>query len=170
MRYFNGFSLSGEERFFNEWLVESELCVAGFSYGAQQALEYVYTSTKRIDRLILLSPAFFQTQRSSFIRTQLRYFEADKTAYTTQFLQNAAYPSTVDLEPYLQTGSKEELESLLTYQWEKEKIEEIRQRGTAIEVFLGSEDKIIDAEKAFAFFSENTTCYWLKGAGHLLLK
>ncbi|BAF71971.1 pimelyl-ACP methyl ester esterase BioV [Sulfurovum sp. NBC37-1] len=170
MRYFNGFSLRGEEGFFSEWLVGSELCVVGFSYGAQQALEYVHATSKRVDRLILLSPAFFQMQKSSFIRAQLRYFEADKTAYTTQFLQNAAYPSTVDLEPYLQMGSKEELESLLTYRWEKEKIEEIRQRGTVIEVFLGSEDKIIDAEKAFEFFSDIATCYWLKGAGHLLLK
>ena len=170
MRYFNGFSLRGEEGFFSPWLTENELCVAGFSYGAQQALEYVYASTERIDRLILFSPAFFQTQRSSFIRTQLRYFEADETAYMTQFLQNAAYPSTVDLEPYLQTGNKEELESLLSYRWEKEKIEKIRQKGTVIEVFLGSDDKIIDAEKTFAFFSKITTCYRLNGAGHLLLK
>ncbi|AKF24898.1 hypothetical protein YH65_05465 [Sulfurovum lithotrophicum] len=170
MRYFNGFSLKGEEHFFDDWLPDSDLCVAGFSYGAQQALEYVYTASKRVDRLILLSPAFFQMQKSSFIRAQLRYFEADKSAYTTQFLQNAAYPSAVDLNSFLHTGTQEELEALLTYRWEKEKIEEILKRGTQIEVFLGSDDKIIDAEKAFAFFSDITTCYRLKGAGHLLLK
>ena len=46
---------------------ESAYCVAGFSYGAQQAFEYVYHATERIDRLILLSPAFFQTQKPSFV-------------------------------------------------------------------------------------------------------
>ena len=170
MRYFNGFSLRGEERFFTDWLVEGEHCVAGFSYGAQQALEYVYGTQKRVDRLMLLSPAFFQMQKSSFMRTQLHYFKMDRSAYTSQFLQNVSYPSDIDLSPMLHEGTEEELEALLTYKWDREKIEAIQKRGTAIEVFLGSEDKIIDAEAAFAFFSDITTCYYLKGAGHLLLE
>ena len=62
-KYFNGFSLQNEEELFSEYLLQSELCVAGFSYGAQKAFEYVYKSKERIDRLILLSPAFFQTQK-----------------------------------------------------------------------------------------------------------
>ena len=42
-----------------------------------RAFEYVYHfTTQRIDTLILISPAFFQTEKPSFIRTQLRYFEA----------------------------------------------------------------------------------------------
>ena len=170
MHYFNGFSLKGEEQLFDDWLVNNALCITGFSFGAQQALEYVYSTQKRIDRLILLSPAFFQTQKSSFIRTQLRYFEADKTAYTAQFLQNAAYPSNVDLTSFLHTGTKQELESLLTYRWDRKKIEEIQTRGTVIEVFIGSDDKIIPSEDTYAFFSEVTTCYYLKDAGHLLLE
>jgi len=169
MLYFNGFSLSGEELFFQDYLIESELCVAGFSYGAQKAFEHVYATQKRVDRLILLSPAFFQTQKPSFIRTQLRYFEAGKKAYVKQFLENAAFPSTKDLTPMLQTGTKEELEALLTYQWDAEKIEEITKRGTVIEVFLGAEDKIIDSASASDFFREYATTYWIKGAGHLLL-
>ena len=168
MRYFNGFSLQSEECFFSDYLIQSDLCVAGFSYGAQQAFEYVYNTTQRVDRLILLSPAFFQNQKPSFIRTQLRYFQSGQEAYIKQFLANAAYPSKVDLSAYLNTGTHEELEALLTYGWDSGKIKEVVKRGTTIEVFLGSEDKIIDADAAFEFFSENTVTYFIKGVGHLL--
>ncbi len=168
MKYFNGFSLQKDEILFTPYLIHSDYCVAGFSYGAQQAFEYVYQSTKRIDRLILLSPAFFQTQKQSFIRTQLRYFEAGHEAYIKQFLSNAAYPSSVDLSDFLKVGSREELEALLTYQWDSKKIQEVLDRGTIIEVFLGSEDKIIEAEKAFDFFKPLTTTYFIKSVGHIL--
>lgn len=168
MKYFNGFSLHGEEAFFREYLIQSDLCVAGFSYGAQQAFEYVYHTAQRVDRLILLSPAFFQNQKPSFIRTQLRYFQSGQEAYIKQFLQNAAYPSQIDLSAFLDTGTHEELEALLTYRWDREKIKEITARGTTIEVFLGSKDRILDATAAFEFFSEHTVTYWIKSAGHLL--
>jgi len=168
MKYFNGFSLQGEETLFSSYLIESEYCVAGFSYGAQQALEDVYASKVRIDRLILLSPAFFQTQKPSFSRTQLRYFEAGQEAYVKQFLSNVAHPSSTDLSNYLNVGTKEALESLLTYKWDTNKIQEVLDRGTTIEVFLGKDDKIIDAQVAFDFFSPLTTTYFIKDAGHLL--
>jgi len=168
VRYFNGFSLQNEEKLFSEYLVEGDLCVAGFSHGAQRAFEYVYESKERIDRLILLSPAFFQTQKPSFIRTQLRYFEAGQEAYVKQFLDNATHPSSLDLSNYLKVGTKEELEALLTYRWDKEKIQEVFDRGTTIEVFLGNEDNIIDAQAAFDFFSSLTTTYFMKDVGHVL--
>jgi len=168
VRYFNGFSLQNEENFFSEYLIESDLCVAGFSYGAQQAFEYAYHSKERIDRLILLSPAFFQTQKPSFIRTQLRYFEAGQEAYVKQFIANVAYPSKIDLSSYLKVGTKEELEALLTYKWDTDKINEVLDRGTTIEVFLGKDDKIIDAQAAFELFSPLTTTYFIKDVGHLL--
>jgi len=41
-------------------------------------------------------------------------------------------------------------------------------RGTTIEVFLGSVDKIIDAHEAFTFFKTSCTTYFLKQRGHLL--
>ncbi|MDQ7046851.1 MAG: pimelyl-ACP methyl ester esterase BioV [Sulfurovum sp.] len=168
MKYFHGFSLENEEKLFSPYLLNSDYCVAGFSFGAQQALEYTYESTKRIDRLILLSPAFFQTQKQSFIRTQLRYFKAGEKAYVEQFISNVSTPSDIDLSSYLKVGLKEELESLLTYVWEKEKIKEIQDRGTTIEVFLGSEDKIIDAKATYDFFVPLATTYLLKNTGHLL--
>ncbi len=168
MKYFNGFSLQKEKELFRPYLPPSEYCVAGFSYGAQQAFEYVYHAEERIDRLILLSPAFFQAEKPSFIRTQLRYFEAGQEAYVKQFLSNAVHPSSIDLSDYVNIGTKEELEALLTYQWESKKIQELLDRGITIEVFLGSEDKIIDAQKAFDFFKPMTTTYLIKNAGHML--
>ena len=168
MKYFNGFSLQNEEELFSTYLLNSDYCVAGFSYGAQQAFEYVYHAKERIDRLILLSPAFFQTQKPSFTRTQLRYFEAGKEDYVKQFLANVTYPSSLDLSNYLKVGTNEELEALLTYVWDKKKIQEVLDRGTTIEVFFGQDDKIIDAQQAFDFFAPLTTTYFVKGVGHLL--
>jgi len=168
MKYFNGFSLSKEESFFKDQLIDSNYCIAGFSYGAQKAFEYVYNSTERIDRLILLSPAFFQNHKKSFIKTQLRYYKADAKAYTKQFLKNVSYPSDVELESYLSSGTVTELESLLTYTWDAEKILELKERGVTIEVFMGEEDKIVDASKSFEFFSTLVTTYLVKTKGHLL--
>jgi pimeloyl-ACP methyl ester carboxylesterase len=168
MKYFNGFSLQGEEELFTPYLIKSDYSVAGFSYGAQLAFEYVYHCKERIDRLILISPAFFQTEKPSFIRTQLCYFEAGQEAYVKQFLANTAYPSNLDLSHYLDVGTKEELEALLSYTWDQKKIQEVLDRGTTIEVFLGEEDKIINAQKAFEFFAPITTTYFMKRVGHVL--
>ena len=168
MKYFNGFSLQGEEIFFSKYIVESELCVVGFSYGAQKAFEEVYNSKERIDRLILLSPAFFQNKKPSFIRTQLRYFDLGQEDYVKNFLENVSYPSSIDLNKYLCLGSKKELEELLNYKWDISKLEELSKRGVSIEVFLGSSDKIIDTEVAKEFFSSICTTYFVKNVGHLL--
>jgi len=168
MKYFNGFSLRDEESLFTEQLVESRYVVAGFSYGAQKAFEYVYNSKERVDRVILISPAFFQNHKKSFIKSQLRYYKADREAYTEQFLKNVSYPSSLDLSGYLSSGSYEELEALLSYVWERDKIEELQRRGVIIEVFIGAEDKIVDSKMSFDFFSEFATVYFVKGVGHLL--
>ncbi len=169
MRYFNGFSLCNEEKFFKEQLIKSEYSVAGFSYGAQKAFEYVYNTTERVDRLVLISPAFFQNHKKSFIKTQLRYFKADKEAYRKEFLKNVAYPSSIDLSSYVCDGSYEELESLLGYVWEKEKVLELLARGVTIEVFMGDKDKIVDIDKSYNFFSDLVPVYLFKGRGHLLI-
>jgi len=161
MKYFNGFSLKNEEVFFSDYLIDSDYAVAGFSYGAQKALEYAYNSQERIDRLILISPAFFQNHKKSFVKTQLRYFKAD-------FLKNVVYPSSLNLDEYVTSGSYDELEALLTYVWEEEKIEMLLKRGVKIEVFMGDSDKIVEAEKSFEFFSALVPVYLLKERGHLL--
>lgn len=170
MKYFNGFSLQNEEQIFDVYTTKNDYTVAGFSYGAQQAFEYAYASNDRIERLILLSPAFFQTQKPSFIRTQLRYFEAGQEAYVKQFLSNVTYPSDIDLSEYLKVGTKDELEALLTYTWDEDKLQELSDRGITIEVFLGEEDKILDSQETMAFFKKTCTLYSMKKSGHLLLE
>jgi pimeloyl-ACP methyl ester carboxylesterase len=169
MKYFNGFSLDGEEVFFREQLIENDYTVAGFSYGATKAFEYAYNSEERIERLILLSPAFFQNHKKSFVRTQLRYYKADKKAYTEQFLKNVAYPSSIELDKYSIEGKIEALEELLTYKWDKKKILELVKRGIVIEVFIGEKDKIVEAQKSFEFFEDLVPCYFVKGVGHFLI-
>ena len=168
MRYFNGFALQNEEYFFKAYLVDGDFTVAGFSYGAQKAFEYAYASDERIDRLILLSPAFFQNQKSSFIRTQLRYFKADQEAYTQQFLKNVSFPSSLTLDDNVLNGTYEELEHLLSYVWDRDKILELQQRGVEIEVFLGGRDKIVNIKDSLIFFSDITTTYLFKELGHIL--
>ena len=168
VKYFNGFSLQNEEYLFDALISKSDTTVVGFSYGAQKAFDYVFETDQRIDKLILLSPAFFQTQKESFKRTQLRYYDSDVTNYIKQFSINSSYPSTLSLTKYLNIGTKEELKSLLHYQWSKDKIRTLLARDICIEVFLGSEDRVIDSNHAQEFFSMTTT-YMIKGAGHLLL-
>ncbi len=168
MKYFNGFSLKSEESFFSEQVISSEYTVAGFSYGAQRAFEYAYHSTTRIDRLILISPAFFQNHKKSFIKTQLRYFKADETSYKETFLKNVVYPSTVSLEDFIVKGNYDELESLLSYVWDEDKIKVLLKRGVEIEVFMGDIDKIVAFQKSFEFFEKLVPVYLFKNKGHLL--
>jgi esterase/lipase len=168
MHFYSGFSLQKEKILFSKYLNNSGLCVAGFSYGAQRALEHVYASKERVDRLILLSPAFFQEEDSAFVRSQLRYFETDKDVYVKQFLHNVAFPSHFSLNSYLNIADKSSLENLLSYKWEKKKIEEILARGTVIEVFFGKKDKIINIKDAHDFFKQTCVVYTDKNTGHLL--
>lgn len=168
MQYFHGFSLKNEACLFEEYTSKSEYCVAGFSYGAQKALEYAYAYQGRIDKLILLSPAFFQNKKPSFIRTQLRYFNTDKAAYVKTFLENVSFPSRLSLDSYLEVGRAEELESLLIYKWDEKKILALKSRGVEIEVFLGAKDKIIDVKSTLEFFKPLSTTYTIQNYGHSL--
>jgi len=168
MKYFNGFSLKAEEEFFSNYLIDSDYAIAGFSHGSQRALEYAYNSQERIDRLTLISPAFFQNHKKSFVKTQLRYFKSDKKAYQKEFLKNVVYPSTISLDKHIVEGTYEELDDLLSYVWQEEKIKALIKKGIKIEVFMGDSDKIVDAEKSFEFFSKLVPVYLLKGKGHLL--
>ena len=169
MKYFNGFSLKNEETFFKEYIVPTEQTVSGFSYGAIEAFEYAYASTQRVDKLILLSPAFFQTESNEFKENQLTYFEQNNKVYVKTFLRNVTFPSKVKLTPYLNIGTKEQLEELMFYVWDKEKLKELINRGVTIEVFLGDKDKIINHQEALSFFkSVGCTIYILKNYGHIL--
>ncbi len=169
MRFFSGFSLWGEAELFADWLVQSDYAVAGFSYGAIRALEHALSSPRRIDRLLLFSPAFFQTKKERFVTLQLEAFRRDPEGYRRNFLTRAVSGARIDLEPYLKEGTFEELEELLRYRWEAEKLRALWERGTVIEVFIGEKDRIIDAAGALEFFTPLATAtYRFREAGHFL--
>lgn len=169
MRFFSGFLFANEQKLFSKYLRDDDFTVAGFSRGAQKALEFALASETRIDRLILLSPAFFQERDKAFKRAQKLHFATNKERYIKNFLQSVAYPAKDrDMSGYLQDGNQEELDALLEYEWDQDKLVKLKSRGVEVEVFLGGCDSIIDAKKALEFFAQNATVYLVKEAGHLL--
>lgn len=166
--YFSGFSLQNEDELFNSYLEKSDFIVSGFSYGAQKAFEYTLNSSKRIDKLQMFSPAFFMDKDEKYKRLQLMYFKKDSQQYCENFLKNICYPRSQNVSKYFKEGTYKELEELLHYNWAKINFEKIASRGIEIEVFLGSEDKIINSFKAYEFFKEFATVYFIKEKGHIL--
>jgi hypothetical protein len=154
MRFFSGFSLRDEAYLFEDILDPSIYSVAGFSYGAIKALEYVKTQLEkgnRVDRLQLLSPAFFQTKSAKFKRLQLLSYTKNQAAYLESFLTACFSPYPPQQLSYRAT-SKEQLQELLEYEWCLEDLLKLERAGVIVEVYLGSEDNIIDAPKAKEFF------------------
>ncbi len=167
--FFSGFSLENEQELFKEYLQDTQYCVSGFSYGAQKAFEYVLNTSKRVDRIQLFSPAFFQDKDKKFKRMQLMFFNKDAQAYCENFLNNCQEGSSnKQLELYFQMGNLEDLESLLNYEWDQEKLEQLKQKNIKLEVYLGGNDKIIDSKNAKDFFVNFGTVYFYKDKGHIL--
>ncbi len=167
MVYYSGFSLKDDSSFFEKYLKQSDYNVAGFSYGAIKAFEYILTCKERIDTLQLFSPAFFQTKPKTFKRAQMMAYKKDKEKYLSQFIQGCFEPN--ELKKTLHVSTQEsELEELLHYEWDAQKLKSIKESGVQIEVYLGSEDKIIDAQGAKEFFLPYATTYFINGANHFL--
>ena len=173
MRFYSGFGFWNEKELFSEYLEEGEFVVAGFSYGAQKALIDAIDSKKRVDKLQLLSPAFFNNN-PKFIKLQLNSYKQKKKDYVKQFYQNTKHPLTekeikkLNIEKYYDKTETYQLEELLNFNWGI--IEHIKNKNIDIEIFIGSEDKIIDVKKAVDFFKNYGKIYFIKGAGHLLKK
>ena len=167
-KYFSGFCFFEESELFQDYIIQNDFTVSGFSYGAVKAFEEVLNSNNRVDKLQLFSPAFFQTQNEKFKRTQIMYFKKDANAYCQTFLSNVLSPLDLDISKYFKLGSIEELQELLYYEWGEEKLQKLIEKGVKIEVYLGGNDKIIDASKAQEFFKEFATVYYIKEKGHLL--
>ena len=168
MRYFSGFSLQNEQELFDFWLPNTQYSVVGFSYGAIKALNYTLNSNKRIDRLVLLSPAYFNDKDEVFKKAQLLYFKKDPKKYIENFLKNVTYKSSIDLNRYLKSATANELKELLYFKWNREDLKKISSNGTIIEVILGENDKIINSKKALEFFKGVATTYYIKNANHIL--
>ena len=167
-KYFSGFCFFEESELFKDYIIQNDFTVSGFSYGAVKAFEDVLNSNKRVDKLQLFSPAYFQTKDEKFKRTQVMYFKKDANAYCQTFLSNVLSPLDLDISKYFKLGSIEELQELLYYEWREEKLQNLIDKGVKIEVYLGGNDKIIDASKAQEFFKEFATVYYIKEKGHLL--
>ena len=165
--YFSGFSLQNEQELFNQYIEKSDFTVSGFSYGAINAFEYVLTTNKRVDKLQLFSPAYFNDKDKKYKRMQLMYFKKDASTYTDNFLQNSGF-SQGQRSKYFNMGTYEELEQLLNYEWTASKLERILEKNITVEVFLGSEDKIIDSSEALEFFRKFSEVYYIKNKGHIL--
>ena len=170
MKFFSGFSLKNDQRFFEPLLKKTDYTVAGFSYGAIKALEHTESllgSSKRVDTLQLFSPAFFQTKSLQFQKLQLRAYQKDEALYLKNFIKACFAPYEQDKISHT-SHALEELEELLSYKWNLDTLSEISRRGVHIEVYLGSEDKIIDAQGAREFFKEVATVTFFNGANHFL--
>ncbi len=168
MKFYSGFSLSNDQQLFTSLLKETEYTVAGFSYGAIKAFEEVLYSSKRVDTLQLFSPAFFQDKDEKFKRMQMMYINKDKQAYLGNFLSSCFKPCKIDENVVLQEGEAKDLDMLLYYEWTRENLKKVCDKGIEIEVYLGSEDQIIDVEKAKEFFLPYATTFLLNNAGHSL--
>ncbi len=167
MRYFNGFSLRDESHFFHDHLKEGDYNVAGFSHGAIKAVEYAYGSSDRIDTLQLFSPAFFQSKPERFRRMQMMGYQKNSNSYLLSFIESCFAPYDLQKVDLVPTVSKE-LEVLLYYVWDLDMLQSLTDRGIRIEVYLGSEDKIIDVSAAKELFLPYATTYMIKKANHFL--
>lgn len=166
--YFSGFCFYEESELFDEYIIRNDFTISGFSYGAIKAFEEALNTQDRVDKLQLFSPAFFQNFDEKFKRTQLMYFKKDENTYVQTFLNNVIYPSNKDISKYFKLGTAQELEELLTYVWNEEKLQKLVDKGVKIEVYLGADDKIIDSLKVKEFFQKFATIYYIKEKGHLL--
>ena len=170
MQFFSGFSLVNEQAFFEAYRDDSAYTVAGFSYGAIKAFEEVYStvmSGKRVERLQLFSPAFFQTKSEKFKRMQLMGYKRSSNAYLSAFLASCFAPYEKQTLVHCETHS-DELSELLHYRWNVEKLRELQEKGVSIEIYLGEKDSVIDVVGARELFLEVGTVTYIKNANHFL--
>ena len=170
MRFFSGFSLQNEAGFFAPYIKESNYTVCGFSYGAIKAFEATKKALeegKRVDTLQLFSPAFFQSKDEKFKRLQLMAYRKNEDVYLSQFI-NACFLPYERKEVHRSVTILDELEELLSYEWSKEELAALVNKGVVIEVYLGAEDQIVDADAAKAFFLDVATVTYIKEANHFL--
>ncbi|MCK5110634.1 MAG: pimelyl-ACP methyl ester esterase BioV [Arcobacteraceae bacterium] len=165
--YFSGFSLDNEKELFKQYLTETDFTTSGFSFGAQKAIEYALNTQTRIDTLQLFSPSYFNDKDTKYKRMQLMYFKKDCQTYCDNFLNNCGI-SQEEKSNYFKMGTVEDLEDLLNYNWDEKKLQKIVDKGINIEVYLGTEDKIIDSNKALEFFLKFSEVYYIKNKGHIL--
>ncbi len=169
--YFSGFCLKNEKDVFSQYLVESDFTISGFSYGAIKAFQYTLECVKngkRVDRLQLFSPAYFNDETIKFKRLQLMFFKKDEVSYKNNFIKNTIYPNNIDISQYIINGTYDELNELLNYEWKEDELDLILTSGIKLEIFIGSKDKIVNSENSKKLFRKYGDVYFIKGVGHSL--
>ncbi|KIM10888.1 MAG: hypothetical protein KU37_09205 [Sulfuricurvum sp. PC08-66] len=172
MRFYSGFALVGDAKLFEAWLDRGEYTIAGFSYGAKAAFEAVIEALNakvRIDRLQLFSPLFFEQKKERYRILQYEAYTQNSASYIKHFLDNCYAPAINDLR--IETGAHTlaMLEELLTYRWSSTQLERVVAAGVHIDVYVGAQDKIVDAKAIESFFCPFATVHTFAHAGHFLI-
>jgi homoserine acetyltransferase len=180
MKYFNGFCLQDELTLFDNILtqdtIKNDYIVCGFSLGAIDAFEYTLTTDTRVDKLILLSPAFFQEIDEKFKKLQLISFSQNPNQYIENFITNIQKPNIMktqeNITKYIKQTTKEkdfeDLKKLLYYVWDIDKLKLLQKRNIIIEVYLGNKDNIINTNNTKDFFMPYCDLFLIQNASHLL--
>lgn len=171
MQYFSGFGFRNEKVLFLEYLKRDEFVIAGFSYGAQKALQEALKRVQegqRVDTLQLLAPAYFNYLPKAIKHKEILNFVKNQELYMRLFYKKACYPAKLDIRKFQSEPTLGELKELLLYEWKEEDLAFLQKKGVAIEVFVGTEDKIVQSSEVERFFSPYATVYLIKGAGHCL--
>lgn len=170
MKFYSGFSMINDEPFFNDFIDESVYAIGGFSYGAIKAIQDAFQRVqekKRVDRVQLFSPAFFQTKPDKFKRLQLMGFAKNKESYLDSFIELCFAPYQRVLTSHYHPQI-DELQELLYYEWSADMMRFIQLQGVVIEVYLGGRDAIIDVEGARSFFADFADVTYIKEGNHFL--
>ena len=171
MIFFSGFSFKEDEHFFKPYIKQSDFTVCGFSYGAIKAFEYVQRqlrNRKRVDTLQLFSPAFFQNKDVKFKRLQMVGYAKEKQRYLEAFVQSCFAPYKKQTVTINENDTEADLQKLLEYEWDLAQLQQLVDAGVQIEVYLGGNDRVIDAKSAFEFFTQVASVTLIKEANHFL--
>lgn len=168
--FFGGFALKDDLNLFANLLTNfgitlNQYDVCGFGYGSKRALDYVLNCNSRINRLILLSPAFFNNKDSAFLDSQIEYFSKNKELYLKYFYENIGFDG---LYRFNSDVSVRDLRAFFEFSFNEVDLFRICNKGIKIIVFLGGKDRIVDSIDAMEFFKNFGIVYFIKEANHLL--
>lgn len=168
MKFFSGFCFQNEMKLFAPFAkIDSKYTISGFSYGAIKAFNEAFdllSQNKRIQTLNLFSPAFFQNQKESFKKAQILGFKKDSKQYIKTFLSLCGNPPSC----YFKEGKLEELEELLFFEWNQERLRFLQTHQVQINIFIGGEDKIISPQCVREFFTPFGIVHYHKSLNHCL--
>ena len=170
MRFYSGFCLEDESFLFSHLIENGAFNLYGFSYGAIKAFEETkkkLENFERVDKLVLFSPAFFQTSSQAFKKLQLRSFSKNSSRYLNNFIKSCFAPYDV-MDVKIRQDGVEDLEKLLYHEWKRDELLRLNEQGVVVEVYLGEKDEIIDVNGAFEFFKDVANVTFFKNANHFL--